>query len=163
MRSLGSPCVRIASSFRIPTGFSLVELLVALAIVAILAALALSVGRGMILRGQKAASASNLRQIGAAMMARVKDHGGYLPPPRGRLKDGSNTQVQFWWSVHLLPYTDGNVKVFDRPGMTTTWDDPIPSTPPRACPSAPVITSMPGLSSRWLSTMGRKAAFTPTS
>jgi prepilin-type N-terminal cleavage/methylation domain-containing protein/prepilin-type processing-associated H-X9-DG protein len=104
--------------------FSLVEILVVLAIIAILAALAFPVGRGMILKGQKAASASNLRQIGAAMMAHVADNDGYLPPPLGMMKDANGQPPQYLWAAHLLPYTGGNTKIFDRPGLKTTWSDP---------------------------------------
>lgn len=109
--------------------YTLVEILVVIAIVAVLAALAFSAGRGMILRGQKAASASNLRQIGAAMMAHAADNNGYPPPPKGFLKDGSNPGTQYWWAVHLLPYTGGDPKVFDRPGLKATWSDPAAVDP----------------------------------
>ena len=85
-------------------GFTLVELLVVIAILAVLAAISYPAITAMTERGNQAKSSGNLRAIGAAFMAYAGDHGGYFPPPKGRLSSGKYT-TQFWWPIHLLPFT----------------------------------------------------------
>jgi prepilin-type N-terminal cleavage/methylation domain-containing protein/prepilin-type processing-associated H-X9-DG protein len=118
------------SLLRSGRAFTMIELLVVMAILAVLAALVVPGFTSMIERGNRTKSSGNLRQIGAAMMSYSGDHGGYLPPAQGQLSDGSSFNPQgWWWAVHLLPFTGGNVKVFDRPGLTTTWNDPRSADP----------------------------------
>ena len=104
-------------------GFTLVELLVVIAILGILSAILIPALTGMIERGNRAKSSGNLRQIGAAFLAYATEHNGYLPPPMGRLSSGQPAQ-QLWWPIHLLPFTGGETKIFDRPGLNKTWNDP---------------------------------------
>jgi prepilin-type N-terminal cleavage/methylation domain-containing protein len=61
------------------TAFTLVEVLVVIALVAILAALILGPLQGMIKRGHSAVTASNLKQLAAAMHTYAADNGGFLP------------------------------------------------------------------------------------
>jgi prepilin-type N-terminal cleavage/methylation domain-containing protein len=62
--------------------FSLVELLVVIALVAVLAAIALPVQRGMVQSAQRAQCVSNLRQIYLALAAYAADHRGLVPSTR---------------------------------------------------------------------------------
>lgn len=61
-------------------GFTLIELLAAVMIVAMLGALLFTAVQKATRAGERAKCASNLRQIGAAVMAYVGEHDGYLPP-----------------------------------------------------------------------------------
>ena len=66
-----------------PIGFSLVEILVVVGIIAVVAALilaAVSKARGS---AQRVACMSNLRQIGQAFVAYATDHNGSFPAPAG--------------------------------------------------------------------------------
>lgn len=110
-------------------GFTLIELLVVIAIIGVLASLLFPAVQGVKMRANKAASASNLKQIGVAMFAYAQDTDGYLPPSKGYLKDGAGPGNQYWWAVHLMPYVGNSVKVFDRPGTTATWSDPYAVDP----------------------------------
>jgi len=76
--------------------FTLVELLVAIAIIAVLAGLALpGLSRARIWAG-KAACASNLRQVGAALLAYAGDNNGTMPTASGTLING--------WTQQVAPY-----------------------------------------------------------
>jgi len=59
--------------------FTLVEILVVIAIIAVLAALLIPAARGMIERSQSTRSTSNLRQIGAAVALYTTEHDGSFP------------------------------------------------------------------------------------
>jgi len=72
-RSLARPRRRVLA------GFSLVELLVVVAISAILAAFAIGPIQRMIVQGNTAKSMSNLRQLGVEVNGYVADNNGYLP------------------------------------------------------------------------------------
>ena len=60
-------------------GFTLVELLVVVTIIAVLAGLAFAVSQSIIVRARQAKCASNLRNIGAALHLYAGDHNGYFP------------------------------------------------------------------------------------
>lgn len=61
-------------------GFTLVELLVAFSIVAVLAALAMGATSRMRAAADRAACVNNLRQAGMAALLYAQEHGGYLFP-----------------------------------------------------------------------------------
>jgi general secretion pathway protein G len=65
-------------------GFTLVELLVVIAIIVVLAVLSLFGFSKMRGKARGATCASNLRQIGTAMLAYASDNGGQLPPLEDR-------------------------------------------------------------------------------
>lgn len=83
------------------SGFSLLELLIALAIGAILAALLFPVFSLVRAKARSGACQSNLRQIGQAMLMYAQDWDDYLPP-------------RHQWQESLLSYV-GNPRLFECP------------------------------------------------
>ncbi|MCC7492467.1 MAG: type II secretion system protein [Fimbriimonadaceae bacterium] len=79
-RTEGSGRRRAAGYVRATAGFTLVELLVALAIVGLLTATVLPVFSAARKKANQTACVSNLRQIGAAWMIYVADHDDSPPP-----------------------------------------------------------------------------------
>jgi prepilin-type N-terminal cleavage/methylation domain-containing protein/prepilin-type processing-associated H-X9-DG protein len=67
------------------TGFTLVELLVVVAILVVLATLLVPAAQSMMAKGRIAACQSNLRQVGVGVMFYVQDNIGMMPP-----KDATN-------------------------------------------------------------------------
>ena len=68
-------------TLRSDPGFTLLELLVVISIIAILAAIAIPVTLGVLRAADRAKCASNLRQVGTAMGNYMGDNDGYLPGP----------------------------------------------------------------------------------
>jgi prepilin-type N-terminal cleavage/methylation domain-containing protein len=60
--------------------FSLVELLVTIAVIALLAAMAVGVAPGLLARADGADALAKIRQMGAAVLHYPADHNGFLPP-----------------------------------------------------------------------------------
>jgi len=81
------------SMCRIRQAFTLVELLVAIAIIAVLAALIFPVFQAAIHRSKVSACATNLSQLGHAMAMYAEDNGDHIPPyflaPNHYLRDGT--------------------------------------------------------------------------
>ncbi len=85
-------------------GYSLVELLVALLLVAILASIVVPVARSFISRGRSANCASNLRQIGMAVMMYASDNHMRLPVTSHQRSAGGRS-----WTLTLQPYASGTL------------------------------------------------------
>jgi prepilin-type N-terminal cleavage/methylation domain-containing protein/prepilin-type processing-associated H-X9-DG protein len=84
-------------------GFTLVELLVVVAIIAVLAGLLFPVFAQAREKGRQTYCLSNLRQMSAAMMLYTEDHDGFYPPAIGR--DGRRPiDVDATWMHFLEPY-----------------------------------------------------------
>ena len=81
--------------------FTLVELLVVVAIIGILAALAFAPAKKMISRAQGVACMSNLKQISAGLVAYAADNDGKLPPAANLASPSGQ-----WYNV-LEPYIGG--------------------------------------------------------
>ena len=101
-------------------GFTLVELLAAVAIVGVLAAVLLPVLAGTKLSGQAASSSNNLRELAAANVAYAADHGGIFCPAQDRYNlvrwHGARTSASGAFDPtkgYLSPYlcNDGRVKI----------------------------------------------------
>lgn len=90
-------------------GFTLTELLVVIVVVAILAALLMPVLGTMRQRGNQAASLSNMRQIGAVMLAYAADH-DYELPGRASGEDSDDR-----WPKLIAPYVK-DIKIYAAPG-----------------------------------------------
>ncbi len=95
-------------------GFTLLEMLVVIAIIALVVALLTPAIRGMQEKANRMACASNLRQIGQAVKMYTGDHGGRFPPV---------TQSQ-WGSLgfgyiaqYYLPYVSYTYGVFRCPSQ----------------------------------------------
>ena len=85
------------------SAFTLVELLVTIAVVALLAALTASLIPQVRLSARKAASLSNLRQLGAGLIGFASENENRLP---GRVTSSDK------WPRILLPYVGGEPKVY---------------------------------------------------
>lgn len=81
-----------------PAGFSLVEILVVVAIVAILAALGVTAVQHGVALANRASCAGNLRQIGMALRMYANDHEGNLP------RTTHSSQMEQTWIFLIAEY-----------------------------------------------------------
>lgn len=83
-------------------GFTLVELLVVIVIVASLAALALTLGPRMMAKAKATEALQNIRQIGPALTTYATDHAMKLPAIYGPSQDSDGTVADRQWNEALL-------------------------------------------------------------
>jgi prepilin-type N-terminal cleavage/methylation domain-containing protein len=138
------PEAKSSIRWRLRCAFTIIELLIVVAIMLVLAALLLPALNGAKERGKAVASLNNLRQLGAALPMYADDHDDALPPNMG--KDGlheamANGQYVNWasgimsWELDsdntnatlltlggIGPYVGGVAKVFKCPSDTTLSD-----------------------------------------
>ena len=98
-------------------GFTLVELLVVIGIVAALAALSVPTYESAVLHARAATCASNMHGLGIAFLSYAYDNDGMLP---GRVITGNR------WPTLLLPYVGNDPRVYIDPG------DPVATAIPAA-------------------------------
>lgn len=95
---------------RLPHGLSLIELIVVIAIIAVVVSLVGSASFRMLENSRQAKCLSNLRQLGVATRAYVNDHDGRLPIALVTPTGGSGGN--YWhgsfgaWFWNLAPYAD---------------------------------------------------------
>lgn len=95
-------------------GFTLVELLVVLAILGLLMALLLPVLSRAKAQGQSAQCLNNYRQLQLAWHLYAVDHQDYLPPNgRSSMSTYARDDVPFWWAQGTMDYTEDNEENID--------------------------------------------------
>lgn len=112
--------------------FSLIELLVVVAIVSLLLAVLLpALGRAR-QQGKRTVCLSNMRQIGVAVRMYLPDHGDWFPRTMETVSTGSPQTVS-WWAIDnyqraLEPYIAQDIGGVNAAGRTATrrnvWFDP---------------------------------------
>jgi prepilin-type N-terminal cleavage/methylation domain-containing protein/prepilin-type processing-associated H-X9-DG protein len=104
----GGACAALRAS----PGFTLVEVLVVVAIIAVLAGVVVPVSLSMVAKGREAACLSNMRSIGVGLQGYLQDHNQMLPTlALGRSDKNSAEPVL---ETVLLPYV-GSEDVFQCP------------------------------------------------
>jgi len=83
-----------------PRGFTLVEILVTITLIAILSAVMVPVIRGMMSRSHSVRCSNQLRQIGAACLLYASDNNNTLPVTTHQRRQGIKS-----WTITLEPYT----------------------------------------------------------
>jgi prepilin-type processing-associated H-X9-DG protein/prepilin-type N-terminal cleavage/methylation domain-containing protein len=115
-------CVPRAPACRRPVGFTLVELLVVIGIIAVLIGILMPALMSARKSAMTAQCGSNLRQIGMAMRFYLEESRGRFPlwhPNGGVWTDASNnmlpaTDDRAYWGVVYLPYLLKNNAEYDR-------------------------------------------------
>ncbi len=102
-------------------GFTLVELLVVVVVLAILAALLLPSLRKISEQAARAQCASNLHQIGIGLFAYAADHGNALPAAAA----GPTGAQQESWGYAVWPYIYGGTAAFLYPGNCLQMGTPV--------------------------------------
>ncbi len=99
-------------------GFTLVELLVVVAIITVMVAIIAPVGRGMIIRSRAINCSKNLRQIGMATMMYAGDNNMTLPVTTHQRSRGGKS-----WTLTLQPYASGtiNFKCHEDPDIARVY------------------------------------------
>lgn len=105
-------------------GFSTIELLIAISIFLIIAAILFPVFARARDKANQTSCLSNLRQIGTALLMYENEHDGFFPPAGNR--DGEEVAP----SAALYPYL-GSVAVFDCPSV---WTEPLIPAGDRSLP-----------------------------
>lgn len=108
---MSSPSRRASSN----SAFSLLELLITIAVIAILLALAVPIVGSGIRSSNTAGCASNLRQIGAAMLAHAADNDGELP--------NANNSIGRPWDMQLAAYLGLDVTKVKPSSILTCKED----------------------------------------
>lgn len=95
-----------------PRGFTLVELLIVLAIIGTLAGIGFPLTRSMVAKSRQAACLANLRSIGIGLQAYLQEHGNKMPAlVQGRAAKTEELPVL---ETVLLPYV-GSPEAFHCP------------------------------------------------
>ena len=115
----GGPARPVSSS---PAGFTLVELLVVIAVIAILAALLLPVLSSAKLRGQEATCRNNLRQLGVVHSMYVLDYGKGF--------SGQYDPYGLDWPYRLGPFATNSAGIQLCPSAPPSSTNPVPGAPP---------------------------------
>lgn len=112
-------------------GFSLTEMMVVLAILAILAGIGYPVGMMMLGRARESACLTNLSAIGGALDLYLRDHGGRLPelrPGRESKKIDApvldNVLLEYVGSERIFCCPAG-VKEFNKTGCSYFWNSAL--------------------------------------
>jgi prepilin-type N-terminal cleavage/methylation domain-containing protein/prepilin-type processing-associated H-X9-DG protein len=120
---------------RVPAGFTVVELLVVISIIAALMALLLPAVQSAREAGRRTQCTNNLYQLALAA-TRSAEQSGFIPGWRNRSpQTGNNTTVS--WPVPLLPFVERN-DIYTRLVAGTTFQPPQVSL--FSCPSNPPDT-----------------------
>ncbi|MFK7852359.1 MAG: type IV pilin protein [Akkermansiaceae bacterium] len=110
------------------TGFTLVELLIVIAIIGVLAGIAVPVSRSMVAKGKEAACLGNLRSIGIGLQSYLQDNNNRLPVlALGRASKSSPEPVL---ETVLLPYLESeevfrcpaDTEEFSKTGCSYNWN-----------------------------------------
>lgn len=99
---------RITFRHRPCGAFTLTELLVAILIVCILAAIVFTGVRRATGAAQEAACVSNMRQLGQGVLLYAQDHGGRLPPVRDGYASEDRART---WMLYVCPYVGTEVYI----------------------------------------------------
>ncbi len=97
-------------------GFTLVELLVVIGVVALLAALAVPTYDSAVAHAHASACASNMHGLGIAFLSYAYDNQGLVP---GRVTTGPR------WPSLLLPYVGNDARIFVDPGDKVAMAVPL--------------------------------------
>jgi prepilin-type N-terminal cleavage/methylation domain-containing protein len=109
-------------------GFTLVEMLIVLAIVGVLAAIIYPLTRSFIGRSREAACLGNLRSLGVALQTHLQEHNDIMPVMEtGRASKASDVPVL---DTVLLPYLETPVvfhcpadkEQFEKTGTSYSWN-----------------------------------------
>src|SRR5439155_19656576 len=103
-------------------GFTLVELLVVIAVIAILAAILFPVFAQVREKGRQTACLSNVRQMAAGLMMYVQDYDEIFPPVVS-VNPGETYYYQMSWMNRMQPYVR-NIALFVCPSSNhrnTDW------------------------------------------
>ncbi len=117
-----------------PAGFTIVELLVVIGIVALLLSLLLPALARTRESARMQACGSNLRQIGSAMNLYANDNEGWVP----RSHEVLDVVTRPYWMVLLGPYVDPTAN-WDDDGVALTHQHGV-----YQCPSHPLVGDIPG-------------------
>ncbi len=109
-------------------GFTLVELLVVLAIIAVLAGIGIPMTRSVIGKSREASCLNNLRSLGVGLQGYLQDHNNIMP----ELKAGRSSKTEDLpvLDTALLPYFESSEafrcpadrKEFEKSGCSYLWN-----------------------------------------
>jgi len=101
-------------------GFTLIELLVVIAIIAILAAILFPVFAQAREAARKTACASNLKQLGTAVLMYQTDYDGTYPYWNWGLNYGGQGNMQSLWTTAIFPYVK-SAGLYKCPSDAAEW------------------------------------------
>lgn len=106
--------------------FSLAQLLVVIALVAILAALLLPAASRLLRSGQSAAAANNLRQVANGFLLFAADYDGLMPQyrPGGSSQSNRGLDSNAFWTGWIAPYMDRPLSELPDPVYRSLGGDP---------------------------------------
>jgi prepilin-type N-terminal cleavage/methylation domain-containing protein len=106
------------------TAFTLVELLVVIAVIGVLLSLTLPAVFSAREASRRTSCANNLRQIGLALQLHVEQEGVFPPGVIEWRPTGEGKRRQLAWSIFLLPFLEQQA-VYDQLDLQQPFDSPV--------------------------------------